>query len=348
MAFTIVTQGTFTQPATAVNQIIPLPSGADYFKTFNLTQYATTQATGRVVTGEWFGGGLTAVNDGLRWAKTNSTSAINIDKFSTATASNGFTYVTKFPAPQAALIGTTITAANPAVASVTNTYSNGDTVVIYNAVGMQQISGMTFTISSVSGSAFTLLGLNASGFAGGATAFLVRRVNQFTPVEPSFLFVTAVTQAVQAQVTVSQANSVYLGQKFDFTVPASFGMVQLNNFYQPQNLPVVVTSIVDAYNFTINLDTTNYTAFAFPASALSPTAQLFATIAPAGQSTQFNPITGVQTGYNFLQIPFHTGIFVPYMYVPAGAQSPGGSAGDVIVWQAYKMETGTINAPVPS
>lgn len=348
MAFTIVTQGTFTQPATAVNQIIPLPSGADYFVTTNLTQMATTQATGRVVRGEWYGGGLTANNDGLRWKKTNSTSAINIDKFSTSTASNGFTYVTDFPAPQAALTGTTITNANPAVASVTNTYSEGDTVVIYNAVGMQQISGMTFTISSVSGSGFTLLGLNASGFSGGATSFQVRRVNQFTPVEPSFLFVTAVTQAVQAQVTVSQANSVYLGQKFEFTVPGSFGMVQLNNFYQPQNLPVVVTSIVDAYNFTINLNTTNYTAFAFPASSGSPTTQLFATIAPAGQSTQFNPITGVQTGYNFTQIPFHTGIFVPYMYVPAGAQSPGGSASDIIVWQAYKMETGTINAPVPS
>jgi len=284
----------------------------------------------------------------IRWKKTNSTSAINIDKFSTSTASNGFTYVTSFPAPQAALTGTTITQANGAVASVTNTYSEGDTVVIYNAVGMQQISGMTFTISSVSGSAFTLLGLDSSGFAAAATAFSVRRVNQFTPVEPSFLYVTAITQAVGAQVTVSQANSVYLGQKLEFTVPGSFGMVQINNFYQAQSKPIVVTSIVDAYNFTINIDTTNYTAFAFPASALSPTAQLFATVAPAGQSTQYNSITGVQTGYNFTQIPFHTGVFIPYMYVPAGAQSPGGSASDVIVWQAYKMETGTINAPVPS
>lgn len=348
MPFTIVSQGTFTQPATAVNQIIPLPSGADYFVTTNLTQMATTQNPGRCVRGEWYGGGLTANNDGLRWTKTNSSSAINITKFSTSTASNGFTYVTSFPAPEAALTGTTITNASPAVASVTNTYSEGDTVVIYNAVGMQQISGMTFTISSVSGSGFTLLGLDASGFSAGASAFQVRRVNRFTPVEPSFLYVTKVTQAAQAQVTVSQANSVYLGQKLEFTVPGSFGMVQLNNFYQPQNLPVVVTSIVDAYNFTINLNTTNFTAFAFPASAGSPTTQLFATIAPAGQSTQFNPITGVQTGYNFTNIPFHTGVFVPYMYVPAGAQSPGGSASDVIVWQAYKMETGTINAPVPS
>lgn len=348
MPFTIVTQGTFTQPATAVNQIIPLPSGADYFVTTNLTQMATTQGTGRVVRGEWYGGGLTAVNDGLRWKKTNSTSAINIDKFSTSTASNGFTYVTSFPAPQAALTGTTITQANGAVASVTNTYSEGDTVIIYNAVGMEQISGMTFTISSVSGSAFTLLGLDSSGFAAPATAFSVRRVNQFTPVEPSFLYVTAITQAAQAQVTVSQADSVYLGQKLEFTIPGSFGMVQLNNYYQVQNLPAVVTSIVDAYNFTINVNTTNFTAFAFPASSGSPTTQLFATVAPAGQSTQFNPISGVQTGYNFTQIPFHSGVFIPYMYVPAGAQSPGGSASDVIIWQAYKMETGTINAPVPS
>lgn len=347
MAFTIVSQGTFTQPATAVNQIIPLPTGADYFVTTNLTQMATTQTTGRVVRGEWYAGGLTANNDGLRWKKTNSSSAINIDKFSTATASNGFTYVTSFPAPEAAVTGTTITNANPAVASATNTYSEGDTVIIYNAVGMQQISGMTFTISTVSGSAFTLLGLNASGFSAGATAFTVRRVNQFTPVEPSSLYVTAVTQAVSGQVTVSEANSVYLGQKLEFTIPGSFGMVQLNNFNQPQSKPVVVTGIVDAYNFTINVNTTNYTAFAFPASSGSPVTTLFATLAPAGQSTQYNSITGVQTGYNFTNIPFRSGVFVPYMYVPAGAQSPGGSAADIIVWQAYKMETGTINAGMP-
>lgn len=348
MPFTIVTQGTFTQPATAVNQIIPLPSGADYMKVINLTQMAAASPTA-CVAGEWFGGGLTAVNDGLRWRKAGS-SAILIDKFSDSTATNGFTYVNSFPAPQAALTGTTITNANPAVATVTNTYSEGDTVVIYNAVGMEQISGMTFTISSVSSSGFTLLGLDASGFAAGASAFTVRRVNQFTPVEPSFLYVTKITQAVGAQVTVSQANSVYLGQKLEFTVPGSFGMVQMNNFNQPQSKPIIVTSIVDAYNFKINIDTTNYTAFAFPASSGSPTTTLFATTAPAGQNTQFNPISGVQTGYNFTNIPFHTGIFIPYMYLGISANSTGvaGGANDVMVWQAFKMESGTINAPVPS
>jgi hypothetical protein len=351
--FTIVTQGTFTQPATAVAQIIPLPSGCDYMKVTNLTQMAAAAPTA-CVAGEWYGGGLTAVNSGIRWRKAGS-SAILIDSFSTATATNGFTYVTSFPAPQAALTGTTITAASPAVATVANTYANGDQVIIYNAVGMEQISGMTFTVSSVSPTAFTLLGLNAAGFATAATSFFVRRVTQnpvgvTTPVAPQDFQVTAVTQAVGAQVTTSQANMVFVGQKLDFTVPASFGMVQLNNFYQAQNKPIIVTSIIDAYNFTINIDTTNYTAFVFPASALSPTAQLFATAAPAGQAATFNPITNVNTGYNFTQAPFRSGIFVPYMLlgVSAGSTGVAGGANDVMVWQAYKMETGTINSPVPS
>lgn len=347
MAFTIISQGTFTQPSTAINQTIPLPSGVDYFVTTNLTQMATTANPGVCVKGEWFGGGLFADNDGLRWTKTNSSSAINITKFSTATASNGFTYVRTYPQPQAALTGTTITNANPAVASVTNTYSEGDQVVIYNAVGMQQISGMTFTISSVSGSGFTLTGLNASGFSAGATSFLVRRVAPALPVQPQFYYVTGVTQAAQGVVTTSQKHNYVVGQCVEFSIPGALGMIQLNNFYQPQSKPPMITAVTD-YTFTINVNTTGYTAFAFPTSAQSPTAQLFATVAPQGQRATFNPITNVQTGYNFLQVPFHTALFIPYMILPAGAQSPGGQANDVIVWQAYKMETGTINSPVPS
>jgi len=345
MPFTIVSQGTFTQGATATNQIIPLPSGMDYFKTYNITQGAITGA-GTCIIGEYYGGGLFNANDGVRWVKSNSTNVMSLSNFSTSSASAGFTYVTTFPAPQAALTGTTITNASPAVATVTNTYSEGDTVVIYNSVGALMYSGMTFTISSVSGSGFTLLGLNTPGSA--ATAFTVRRVNTFTPVEPSFLFVTAITQATQAQVTTSQIHNLVVGQKIEFTVPGSFGMVQLNNQNQSGSKPPIVTAVVDAYNFKINVNTSGYTAFAFPASSLSPTAALFATVAPAGQSATYNPVTGVTTGYNFTTVPFRTGTFVPYMYVPAGAQSPGGQANDVIAWQAYKMETGTINSPIPS
>jgi hypothetical protein len=211
-----------------------------------------------------------------------------IDNFVNSTVTNGFTYVTTFPSPQAAVTGTTITQANPAVASATNTYSNGDQVVIYNAVGMEQISGMVFTISSVSGSAFTLLGLDSSGFASSATAFTVRRITQnpvgvTTPVAPSYLYVTKVSQAVGAQVTTSQQHNLVVGQKIEFTIPGSFGMVQLNNFYQPSNKPIIVASIVDTYNFTINIDTTGYTAFTWPTIAQQPSS--FPEMTPVGEDT---------------------------------------------------------------
>lgn len=351
MPFTIVTQGTYTQPAIAVGQYIPLPSGCDCMQVTNLTQMRNLTATA-CIRGEWYGGGLTANNDGLRWRKAGS-NAILIDNFAAAgSITNGFTYVNHFPEPQQPLTGTTISQATAAVAAVVNTYSEGDQVVIYNAVGMQQISGMTFTISSVSGTGFTLLGLNSSAFATAATSFMVRRVSPHARVEPQSLEVTAITQAVQGQVTVSQANRVFLGQKLEFTIPGSFGMVQLNNFNAPQNNPVVVTRIIDPYNFLINVNTTNFTPFAFPLSTQSPTAQLFATTAPAGQSTQYNPITHVQTGYNFHFGPFRSGEFIPYMYLgvtTGGAStSVGGGNNDVMLWQTYKMETGTINAPVPS
>lgn len=343
MPFTIVTQGTFIQPATAVSQIIPLPSGADYFKTINYTKMLAAAPTGMVM-GEWFGGGISAVNDGIRWRKSGS-AALLADAFSVATASNGFTYVQSFPQPEAALTGTTITNATPAVATVTNTYSEGDVVTIYNSTGALMYSGMSFTISSVSGSGFTLLGLNTPGSA--ATAFTVRRIPRVMPVEPRFLYITGITKASQAVITVSEAHSYVVGQKIELTIPGSFGMVQLNNYYLPGNKPPVITA-VGTYTITINVDSTNFTTFAFPLTATSPTAQLFATLAPAGQSTQVNPITGVQTGYNFQYAPFHSGLFLPYMYLPAGSLSPAGEATETIIWQAYKMETGTINSPVPS
>jgi hypothetical protein len=343
--FTIVSQGTFTQPATAIGMNINLPSGCDYFKTINYTKAIANAPTGAFM-GEWFGGSLTATNDGIRWGKAGSTTVI-VDNFQNASSnpSNGFTYFQKYPDPEAAVTGTTITNATPAVATQTNTYSEGDSVVIYNSTGALMYSGMTFTISSVSGSGYTLLGLNSPGSA--ATAFTSRRVAKAGRVEPRFLYVTGITQAAQGVVTVSTIHSYVVGQKVEFLIPASFGMVQLNNFNLTQNNAPVITAVT-AYTFTININTTAFTAFAFPSTTLSPTAQLFATVTSAGQSAMYNPVTNVQTGYNFQYVPFHSGLFLPYMYIPAGQYSPGGQANEVIIWQAYKMETGTINAPVPS
>ncbi len=75
MPFTIETGGSFT--STGVGVRIPLPSSADYFKTWNITQMPLAPATPVVINGEWFGSkfgaGATAVNDGIRWKKSANT-----------------------------------------------------------------------------------------------------------------------------------------------------------------------------------------------------------------------------------------------------------------------------------
>ncbi len=348
MPFTIVTQGSFTSAGVGVK--IPLPSSVDYFRTQNITQLATTQATGRVVMGEFYPA-VNNPNDGIRWTKTNSTSAMNADLFSTSTASNGFTYVTVAPTveAQAANAITGITAANPAVVTQTNTYNNGDIVRIYNTTGMLQIAGMDFQISSVSGSGYTLLGLPATasnGFATAGTAGNTRRISTLGAVEPEFLYITNISQATSAVISTSVDSSVHyaVGMKIRLSIPSSFSMSQANNVTCTITAvnAVSATSNIGAYNVTTDMDSSAFTAFAFPASTSSPTAALFATLAPAGARTRTNPITGVTTGYNFDLQPFRTGEFTPYMYLASGVLSPAGSTSDVIVWQGFKAETGTI------
>ncbi len=338
--FTILDGGSFT--STGVGVRIPLPSSADYFKTWNMTQLPLAPNPGVVVMAEWFGpkfgAGQSAANDGVRWKKTNSSNALNADLFSTATASDGFTYVTVNPyvEAQAANAITAITAASPAVVSQTNTYAEGDIVRLYGTTGMLQIAGMDFQISTVSGSGYTLTGLRAAGFAAAATAGFTRRISKFSAVDPQFLYVTEITKAASAVVRVSRDPTPFyvVGQKVHFSVPSSFGMTQMDQ------LTGTITALSAAnYTMTVNIDSTAFTTFAFPTSASSPTSRLFATVAPAGQSTQYDPVTLVQTGYNFNVAPFHTGQFTPYMFLAGGAQSPAGASSDVVNWISYKLET---------
>lgn len=332
MPFTILTGGSFTSTGAGVK--ILLPSSADYFKTWNITQIAATNPN-TVTKGEWFGSkfgfGQSPAGQGIKTVKTTS----NLD--SAFAAGTGFTYVNQSPVieAQAPNAITAITNASPGVVTQTNTYNDGDIIQFYNTTGMQQISGMNFQISSSSGSGYTLLGLRAAGFATAATAGFTRRISKNAAVDPQFLFITAISQATQAVVTTSVDPSQYyvVGMKLHFSVPFSFGMTQING------LTGTITAInAAAYTMTVNIDTTAFTAFAFPSSTASPTAQLFATVAPAGSSTQYDPTTMVQTGYNFQYQAFHSGQFTPFMFLAGGAQSPAGAAADQINWMAYKLE----------
>ncbi len=331
MAFTIITGDSFTSTGAGVK--INLPSSADYMEVFNVTQMATSNPN-TVIKSFWFGPkfgvGASAADTGFKVVKTTA-------DLTSAYASGGFTYVTSSPIVEAQSANpiTAITAASPAVVTQTQTYSDGDILQFYSTTGMLQIGGMNFQISSTSGSGYTLTGLRAAGFAAAATAGYTRRISKYAAVDPQFLYVTEITKATQAVVRTSVDPTAYyvVGMKVHFSVPYSFGMTQMN-----QLTGTIVSMSAANYTMTVDIDTSAFTTFAFPASSASPTAQLFATVAPAGAATKFNPVTNVQTGYDFQFQPFRTGQFVPYMFLTGGAQAPAGAAADVINWLAYKLE----------
>lgn len=331
MAFTIIYKDYFT--STGAGKIIPCSGNADYAEVYNMTKLAASNPNAVTVSkwfGPSFGSNASPADGGVKTVKTTA------DLTSTYT-SGGFTFVQTAPVieAQSANAITGITAASPAVVTQTNTYSDGDILQFYNTTGMQQIAGMNFQISSVSGSGYTLLGLNAAGFAAPATAGYTRRISKAYAVEPQYLYVTGISKANQAVITCSVDPTQYyvVGMKVHFSIPYSFGMYQMN-----QLTGKIVSLNAAAYTMTVDIDSSAFNTFAFPASASSPTAQLFATVAPAGASTQFNPITNVQTGYDFQYQPFRTGQFTPYLYLAGGANSPAGAANDLINVIIYKFE----------
>ena len=338
MPFTIITGDTFTSAGVGVK--LNMPSYVDYFETTNVTQMPLAPATGVCIRGEWFGPkfglGQTPVNDGIRWKKTNSTNQLLVDTFSTSTASGGFTYVTQSPVvePQSTNAITGISNASPAIVTHTQTYSDGDILQFYNTTNMLQIAGMNFQISSVSGSGYTLIGLRAAGLTAGTAGF-TRRISKYAAVEPQFLYVTEITKATSAVVrtSVDPTQHYVVGMKVHFSVPYSFGMYQMN-----QLTGKIVAMSAANYTMTVDIDSSAFSTFAFPLTTASPTAPLFATVSPAGASTQRDPNTGIYTGYDFNYQPFRSGVFTPYMYLSGGAQSPAGASGDQINWIAYKFE----------
>jgi hypothetical protein len=341
MAFTQIYGDVYTAAGSGIK--FPLQGGADMVEVVNQTKTLDVSTAG-TVRGYWrgpkFGAAQTAANGGERWWR-NSTAAINIGQFSDnagpPTAGSGFTYVPTVPyvEAQASSAITAITAASPAVVSQTNTYSENDILVLYNTTGMLQIAGMPFEISTVSGSAYTLTGLQAVGFAAAATSGNTRRISNKEAVEPQCMFITEITKASQAVVRTSVNPGRYYvaGMMIYFSVPSSFGMVEING-----KMAKIVSINETNYTMTIDLDTSSYTTFAFPASTATPTTRLFATLASSGQLTQQNQLTGVYTGYDFNLAPFHTGTFTPYLWIPVGQWNAGGTSGDNLIISAYKYE----------
>jgi len=263
--------------------------------------------------------------------------------------------------PGASIATTASTNAIQPVISTANTagLSIGSVVRLSNTA-QNDINGIDFVVGAVTANtSFTLLTAsnplaNVPGVIGGAGFYRIVNPN-FALFYPRRRVIVNITQALNAQVSTSIAHGMTPGQEIRFNIPSVSGMIQLNpnplNNYFPtgSSSSAIVMSVIDDYNFTININTLAYTAFTFPTVAQQPSS--FPIMVPMGEDTATSlTVLGSQVpSINGLQIfNTNTGLLADStvntgflgMTLAAGSLLPAGSAGDVIFWKAGKSTYG--------
>lgn len=374
---TILGQGTFTVPATITNRVIAIPSGADWVKVVNYTRSGTVGGASAFGMEYYWQRGMAAGTGQVKYYS-NGSAIINGDNL----LSGGFTLYDPsgqtqgaLPLLSASVVTTAITNVTRPVVSTGSTagISVGTIVRLSTQSGDTQLAagilGVDFVVGAVTPNTnFTLLTAsnalaNTIGLTTGTGHY--RIVNYDPLYYPRNRTIVNITQAVNANVGVSIPHGLTPGQEIRFNIPAVSGMIELNpnplNNYYPSNASqnAYVVSVVDDYNFTINIDTTAYTAFSFPTVAQQPSS--LPQVIPFGEDTAFAlvntasqtptiggaQINNTNTGI-LADSTVNTGIIGMILGTGglgdisgAAITGPAGSvAGDVVYWVAGKSSYG--------
>ena len=267
-----------------VLQLLQLPSGVDFLWIKNITvSYAAGAGTGA----EFYWQLGMPQGLGTIYTKTATTNALAVSQIA---ANAGFYLVdssVNLPGPSLALTG--ITGGNPPVVNTANTasLSNGDIVRIFFTVGALQLGGLDFTIGAINAGVSFTLAFMAPIAAANPGAGTFRRIPYNPYYYPPSRYITKITQATQAIVTLSVFHSYTVGQVVRFIVPtvtaAAFGMTELDGLQATIVAINAPDNDGDTNTITVDIDTTGFTAFAFPLTTspgFTP-----AQIVPIGENT---------------------------------------------------------------
>lgn len=269
--------GSFTSDGTVVN--LDLPPGYTEIELTNLTDIGSAAAATPVMKA-W---GTSLMDDGEAIYATKTSGAATI-AISTTTTSDGFTFVNNSGSAALGAENSTIsgiTNASPPVVSLTSTtgLSDGDVVRLYSTTTALQLSGIDYTIDTVvTDTSFNLAyGGTAPGAA--ATAGSFRRV----PFDPRFYpanrTITAITAASSAVITLSVTHQFTAGQAVRIKVPADWGMTEIDGLIG--NITAVNTT---TNTITVDIDSSAFSAFAYPSSATAAAGVELPQVIPVGQT----------------------------------------------------------------
>lgn len=316
---TIIQQGRFT--STGVAKTLVIRSDVDWMYVYNFTE-ATTVTGSRGVSYYWQRG--MAANNGF--VDIRNAGGTAIDRRSSADlAVPGFTLVdssVQLPGPLVTI--TNISNVGLVLTANTTGLSVGTIVRLMNATGAAQLGGQDFTVTAVNpGVSFTVrvpANMVAAAAPGAGAAY---RIIAFDPIfYPRRRLISAVTAAASAVVTTTVDHGYLVGQEIRFNGFADSGMIQI------EGLSGSITAVT-ASTFTVDIDSTTFTAFAFPLTGAIPVNVPQAV--PLGEDTA----VALAAGVDILTDATRNTAFLG-MILGTGITSPAGSNNDVIYWRAGK------------
>lgn len=280
-----IADGYFT--STGVAKFISLPFLPDQIEIWNKTKWAT--ATDNLVR---YATGFAEDAAGTAYAIT-ADGAADDDKNVTLTV-GGFSFVdagTYQYGPTIALASTFVTQAASAVVTTASAHglATGDAVLLYGTTGMLQIAGAVYTVTVLSTTTFSIP-VNSSGFASAATAGFMKKVLYPDLYIPYGCNITAITTGATTTITTAVNHGFVVGQEVFFVIPrvsaSAWGTVELDTAaYNTANVVpqrAYVTSVPALNQIVVNVNSTGYTAFAFPTSAQAALGMTFPQVLAIG------------------------------------------------------------------
>ncbi len=366
---TIIGQGRFLASNPVAALTIQIPSGVDWISVMNYTQYGNigTPVTDVGIEFYWQLGmpnDVCLVKYGVNGSTTLHADILTAGAFQLYDPSGqNPSALQLLSAPRATTASTNAT--RPVVSAAnTSGLIAGTTIVRMSNTAQTDVNGVDMVVGAVNaGVSFTLLTASnalatAPGAIGGAGFY---RVVNYDPLfYPRRRFVVNITQATNGQVSTSVQHNYVPGQKVRFTIPEESGMVQLNATPANNYLSATIVSVVDAWNFTIDVNTAGFTAFSWPTIAQQPSS--FPEVAPVGEDTGFaltstaaqipldqygQPVYNANSGIlsdstvntGFLGMILGTG--GTGLAAAAAISGPAGfAANDIIYWRAGKSTYG--------
>lgn len=343
LPYSFIGGGYYTNGSTVSAQNLAVTDRPDWIFVKDITNWGAQSTAANPIYSEWMS--QMAQGSYLAIGQPSATGS-SVALYSSKGTSGGFTFIDLSNPPSYATLAASSINSSTFVVAMTNTGSIavGDYVRVLNPVGMLQVGGLIAQVTAVSVNTSITLGYVATGAAGlnlsgnASSASILKFIpNKFYPKEKQII---NITQASQAKVYFASQNDFTPGEIVDFTIPTSYGMSQLSYLTkQPGGAARVlsVTNSATESSITINVNTTGFTAFSYPATGSVLGTASPATCYPAGSGVV--PLNGSAT---VPQSPPGTNLQDAFdnrnqYYVNVGTNAVG-IANATMQWFAFKQD----------